>query len=171
MIRLDEKTVHSRDVVDHGMVYVAKVGKDRERGFGCPDGESDRIGRVVRDGERGHLQTPHVECAARGKNAPFGTFVARVLRADLFGSEARGIDGTLQLAEQGRESTGVVTMLVGQQDGLDIGYGHARGLQAGKRFARTQSGVDHDCGPRGAENGSVAAAAAAKDEEFHGGGW
>jgi hypothetical protein len=65
----------------------------------------------------------------------------------------------------------MITVLVGQEDGVDFAVGDPGGVEAGEGFARAQPGVDHHRGPRRAQNGRVPAAAAAQDEEFHGCGW
>jgi hypothetical protein len=58
-------------------------------------------------------------------------------------------------------------MLVGQQDGGDLRGVDSGGREALLRFAGTEASIDEDGCVTRAEHGGVAAAAAAKDDEFH----
>ena len=167
VIGFDEKTIDAGDVVDNGVVDVSEIGEDADGDGVAADGEANRIGSVVLDGKGGDFEGLQTEGAAGGEEAPFGGGIAFVLPADFVRGEASGVNRTTERAEQDGQAAGVVAVLVGQQDGTDLGRVEARRVETLEGFFRAEPGIDQDGGVIRPEDGCVAIAAAAKDDEFH----
>ena len=167
VIGFDEKTIDAGDVVDNGVVDVSEIGEDADGDGVAADGEADRIGGVVRDGKSGDFEGVQAEGAARGEEAPFGGGIAFILPADFVRGKARGVNRTTESAKQDGQTADVVAMFVGQQDGADGGRVEARGVEALKGFFRAETGIDQDGGVIRKDDGRIAIAAAAQDDEFH----
>ena len=150
------------------MVHVSEIGEDRHGDAGRPDGESNRVRGIVRHGKCSDLQGADGERRARLENPPLCCFVARVLSADFIRGQACGVDRTTETLEQRREPAGMVPVFVGEKDRVDIIGPESGDIEPREGFARSQPGINHDCGVTAAQDCRVAAAAAAEDDEFHG---
>lgn len=167
VVGLDEEAVDAGDVVNDGVVDVAQVGQHADGDGLAADGESDGIRGVVGDGKSGDFKRFEAERAAGAEEAPLGGGIALVLRADFVGGEACSVDRAAQSAKQDRKAGGMVAVFVGEQDGADLGRIETRGIEALEGLAGAETGVDEDGTVVRAEDGGVAATAAAEHDEFH----
>jgi len=168
VVGLDEEAVDAGDVMDDGMVDVTEIGEDADREGTAADGEADGVGGVMGHGESGDFEGLELKGAAGAEEAPLGGGVARVLGADFVGGQARGVDRAAQGAQKDGEAAGVIAVFVGEQDGGNLRGVEAGGGETGEGFFGAQSGINEDGGVAGAQDGCVAAAAAAEDDQFHG---
>ena len=118
-------------------------------------------------GEGRDLESTEGKQAPGRKKAPVGSGIAAVLPQNFLGGQSRGIDRALQRPQQDRQTSGVVAVLVGQEDGgnfprIDPGQGETL-----DGFARAQSRVEEDGASVSPQNRRVAAAPAAKNNKFH----
>ena len=167
VVSLDEEAIHFGHMMEKRSCDVSEIGENTDGNRFAPDSETHWIGRIVRDGEGGDFERFQRESAAGGKESPIGGRIALVVSAHFFRSQTCGVDRTTQRLEQNRQPAGVVAMLVGQQDGGDLRGVDSGGREALLRFAGTEARIDQDGCVTRAEHGGVAAAAAAKDDEFH----
>jgi hypothetical protein len=104
---------------------------------------------------------------SRRKKAPVGGGIAAILPANLLGGQPRGVNRTLQRPQQDGQTSGVVSVFVGEEDGgnfprIDAGQGEAL-----EGLSRAQSHVEQDRASVRPQDRRVAAAPAAKDDKFH----
>ena len=119
------------------------------------------------DGEGRDLEGPEGKKAPSRKKAPVGRSIAAVLPSNLLGGQSRGIDRALQRPQQDGQTSGVIAVFVSQEDGGNrprVDSGQGKTLEG---FARAQSRVEKDGASVRPQDCRVAAAPAAKDDEFH----
>src|SRR5208337_2725368 len=113
--------------------------------------EADRVGGVVRDGKWRHLDVTHTKAAASRKmlgpwqfrDLPFlvaHSAVPSVMRA--FSYEY----WHFQFGCQTVESSNVIGMLVGNEDGRDSVGAFVQGVKALEGFAAGETGIDQNAG-------------------------
>ena len=167
VVGLDEEAIHFGHMMEKRSCDVSEIGENTDGNRFAPDSETHRVGRIVRDGEGGDFERFQCESAAGGKEPPIGGRIALVVSAHFFRSQTCGVDRTTQRLEQNRQPAGVVAVFVGQQDGGDLRGVDSGAREALLRFAGTEARIDQDGCVTRAKHGGVAAAAAAKDDEFH----
>jgi len=126
------------------------------------EGESQRVGRVVRDGEGVHIDVTDGEALA----SMYGFDAAQPLAKSFREATAEGFHG--RLGDKKRsfpepqhlwKPVAVIGMLVSDQDAVERFHGDIEGGEAGKRFAFTEAGIHEESGARGLEEGDVPRAA------------
>jgi len=168
VVGFDEETIDFGHMMEEGSRDMTEIGENADGTRFASDSETHRVDGIVRDGESGHLEGLQRKGAAGGKEPPIRGRIALVMAAHLICGQTRGVDRTTQGLEQDRQSAGVVTVFVGQQDGRDLLRIQTRGGQSFQCFSGAEPRIDKNRRVTRTEHGGVAAAAAAKDDEFHG---
>ncbi len=168
VVGFDEETIHFGHMMEKGSRDMTEIGENADGKGLASDSETHRVDGIVRDGKSGHLEGLQRKRAAGGEEPPIRGRIALVMTAHLIRGQTRGVDWTTQGLEQNRQSARVVAMFVGQQDGGDLLRIETRGAQSFQCFSGAESCINQDGRVTRAEHAGVAAAATAKDDEFHG---
>ena len=129
--------------------------------------EAHGFDRVVRHGEGLHGHVLDLEVPARAEEPPVAVLAqALALAPQDFRRQRVAVDGQRRvLAAEHLQATGVVAVLVGEQDAVEF-LGFDPGLfQAHDDLARAQARVDQQSALVGGDERTVARAAAAQDGE------
>ena len=168
VVGLDEETIHFGHMMEKGSRDMTEIGENADGKGLASNGETHRVDGIVRDGKSGHLEGLQRKRAAGGKQSPIRGRIALVMAAHLIRGQTRSVDWTTQGLEQNRQSARVVAMFVGQQDSGDLLRIQTCGGQSFHCFSGAKTRINQDGRVTRAEHGGVAAAATAKDDEFHG---
>jgi hypothetical protein len=135
---------------------VAEIGADGDFGAVGAEGESDRVGGVVRDGERVDVDIADRETLAGLDGLDAAETFAEGVGKDALQGVQRGlgdVERRFPEAEDLREAVAMVRVLVGDKyrvEAIDVAID---GSEAGESFALPEAGVNEDAGGFGFEQG------------------
>ena len=169
MIRFEHENVRAAYAFDHQIGHVSKVSDKSDLARRRVNQKSDRVLRIMRNGECVHLQIGDFEARSRFKQVAvelvFQLKFKRLLR------RAIAVNRDIQLLRDAGEPVNMVTVFMGDQNRGEILRGTSN---AGKTLAdltRTEPRINKDACFIGLNIGAVAGRTAAEDGEFDGHVW
>ena len=163
VVGLEDEGARGADALDDKLGGVAEVGEEADIAEGVVEHEADGVVGVMRNGEAVDLKVAEGDGGARFEELPLGE--AGHLGVEELGGEAVAIDGNGVAFGEDGEAADVVAVLVGEEDGLDVGDGATDGGEAEFDLFSAEAGIDEDARVLGLEVGAVAAAATSEDGE------
>jgi hypothetical protein len=133
---------------------VAKIGADGDFGAVGAEGESDRIGGVVRDGERVYINVANGEALASLDGFDTAEAFAEGVGQDAQKGVHGGlgdVEGRFPEAEDLRKAVAVIGVFVSDEDGVEAIDVALDSGEAGESFAFPEAGVNEDAGGFGFE--------------------
>ena len=138
VVRLDQEGVDPPDRFHDLAGGVAEVGEHGEAGPVGPQNKSDRVGRIVRDRKRQHLDAPqHKPRAARKQIPPRPD----PLPLEMVGGERVGEHRNAVFPHKNFQPLRVVAVLVGEKDAGERSRSDPASLQPGTQPARAQARI------------------------------
>ena len=172
MVGLDHQHVGLADALPDVLRGMAEIGEPGEAVAGRKEvlpalGEEKRDGivGVVRHGEALDLEVAETEAGSGFKVLPVGAVVQPALHCAGGGVVGKNLD--LRMARKAADPDGMVTVLVGEKDGIDAVERFTDGGEQPAQAAGRKPGVNQHAGVSGLEQGAIAFAAAAEDAEPH----
>ena len=164
VIRLEHEHIRRANAFEHQFRHVTEVGGKTDVADGRVQQITDRVLRVVRDGEGVHQQVADFKARA-GFEQPaiefcFELEFKRLLRG------AVAINRDVQFGGDADEALNVVAVFVRDEDGGEFFRHPADFLEAFADLARAEPGVHEHAGLAGFEVGAIAAGTAAENGEF-----
>ena len=145
VIGFEDETIGLAEMDPDVIRQVAEIGADGNLGAVGAEGESDRIGRVMRDGERVDVDIADGEALAGldGFDAA-ETFAEGVGQDALKGVHRRlgDVERRFPEAQDLREAIAVIGVLVGDEDAVEMVNRLFDGSEAGQSFAFAESRVN-----------------------------
>ena len=166
VVGLEHQQVGSPQVILDGLRDVAKIGGKAQPHALCLETKADRVNGVVGDAEALDRNIANRETGACLEGLQART---RFPPVDGRHGEARHVNGGAHVAipSQHRQTRHVVGVLVGDEEGVDLGKILADGRQAFPEFPHAEAGVHQNpCFPGGHQNG-VARTPAGQNAELY----
>jgi len=163
VVGLQEKRLAVPDALDDEFGRMAEVRQEPEAGGAVFDDEADRVTGVVWDGECLDHEVADGKAVARDKQSPLVEF--REGMAEAVGGGAIAVEGELVRAAQDAQSRGVVGVLVGQENAVEVLKTKPHGLQPPRDLAGAETGIDQESGLARFDEGAVSRTPAAQDSE------
>jgi len=163
VIRLDDDSVRGADSLVHELGGKPEIREKSKGGATMVENEADRLHRIVGDRERLDIDVADTEIAAGDEQPPILRHA--LIATQRLGREAVAIDGRLEVFAPDIETAAVVTVLVGEEDSVDLQWITAARAQALESLLRTQATIDQQPGLRRFHQRAVSGAATAEDGE------
>jgi len=156
VIGFEDEAIGLAEMDSHVVWQVAKIRADGNFCAVGAEGESDRVGRIVRNGERVHVDIADGESLA-GLNG----FNATEALAEGVGKDALerfhgglgDVERRFPEAEDLREAVAMIGVLVGDEDCVEAIDAALDSGETGESFALSKAGVNEDAGAFGFEQG------------------
>ena len=149
VIGFEDEAIGLAEMDSHVVWQVAKIRADGNFCAVGAEGESDRVGRIVRNGERVHVDIADGEALAglNGLNATEA--LAKGVGKDAlerFHGGLSDVERRFPEAEDLREAVAVIGVFVGDEDCVEAINVALDGGEAGEGFTLSEAGVDEDAG-------------------------
>ena len=156
VIGFEDEAIGLAEMDSHVVWQVAKIRADGNFCAVGAEGESDRVGRIVRNGERVHVDIADGEALAglNGLNATEA--LAEGVGKDALKGFHRGlgdVERWLPESEDLREAVAMIGVLVGDEDCVEAIDAALDSGEAGESFTFSEAGVNEDAGAFGFEQG------------------
>ena len=163
MVRFDQYRVRGPDPLVDQLRGKPEIGEESQRSAAVVQDETDRFHGIVRNGKALDIDIANPEIAASDEQSP-------ILRSSLFAAErlrgqAIAVDGRLEVFAPDIETAAVVTVLVGEEDPVDLQWITAARAQALESLLCTQATIDQQPGLRRFHQRAISGAATAEDGE------
>jgi len=147
VIGFEDEAIGLAEMDSHVVRQVAEIRADGDFCAVGAEGESDRVGRVVRNGERVHVDIADGEALA-GLNG-FDTSEALAesvgeYALERFHGGLGDVEGRFPEAEDLREAVAMIGVLVGDEDCVEAIDAALDSGEAGESFALSKTGVNED---------------------------
>jgi hypothetical protein len=156
VIGFEDEAIGLTEVDPDVIGQVAEIGADSDLGAVSTEGESDRVGGVVRDGEGVDVNIADRKALAGLNGLNAAETLAEGIGQDALESVHGGlcdIEGRLPEAEDLRKAVAVVGVLVGDEDGIESIDVALDSGESSEGFALAEAGVNEDAGAFGFEQG------------------
>jgi phosphoribosylformylglycinamidine synthase subunit PurS len=147
---------------------IAQISGDRNLDAFGAERESDRIGRVMRDGETGDVDIADREAGTRLEQFEAGRAVAPIVIPSDGGRRHSGnVNRNPQLAREDLQTTDVIGMLMGNQDRGQRFRIAAGRVEAFKSFFTGKPGIDQETGSLRSNQRTIAGARRRENRDFY----
>ena len=141
VICLDHERVDVAEPFDHHLGRVTQIGNEPERARAGVKRVSDRIDRIVRDGESLHGDIADRKIRAGLKQPPVPVPGQRAA-ANRFRGERVAINGDMKFPAKHFEAANVIAMFVGEENAIELVGSDAALGQAQDKLARAQAAIN-----------------------------
>ena len=165
VIGFDKKGVRSLEAILDESRDEADVAENAQLGFDVLNDKSNGIHGIVRDWKTLDAKILEIEGAAGLHQLPPRFAFGIQALHDRFLSEGGAEQGNGVFSANDIDPTGVIAVLVAQENAMNRVNAHARGFQARNDLLGAKACIDQDRGVLGGNDGTIAGAAAAEDGE------
>ena len=150
VIGFQDQEISFAQVMLHQLRHVTKIGDDGHFLAIRAEGVTDRVGRIMRNGERSDFNIADDELDSRADvdhalDFCLGTVLVHL--ADFAVGGLGKVGRTFPIARELGESVGVIAVLVGDQDGVNIfGPPAAESFEAPQHFLAADAGINQESG-------------------------
>ena len=164
IVRLGEKGVDTSEPIDDHSRDMADIAENSQTAVAALEAKSDRVDGIVGHGKGLDFDSVDLEGVAGFELLP-GHARLHAFAHDRAGV-GRGVDGETTLAAKDVDPAGVITVLVGEDDGSEAVGINPDLSKTGAELACREARIDKDASLFVADEGTVALTAAAEDCQF-----
>ena len=162
VIGLDYERLHLTQSFNDHFRHVTQVGDESEVSRAGVKREPQRIDRVVRYGKRLDGDVANRKLGPGRKDSPVTMPLERGVASNSFCRQCVAINRYIKFAAENFKSTDVVSVLVGEQDTIELLRQDAALLQAQHQLPRAQPAIDKNLAVISCYQGAVSRAPAAE---------
>lgn len=160
MIGLDHKGVDLPQPFHDHFGRVAEIGDKTESARSRVERETRRIDSVMRDGKRLDGNVANLEFRSGAKDSPVRVLIQRTTVANSLRGLRVRVNRNVEFATEDFETANMVSVLVSQQDAIELLRKHAALLEPQSDLTRAKSAIDQNFAMVGPDQSAVSATAA-----------
>lgn len=163
VVRLNDHSVRGAHSLVHELGGKPQIREKSKGGPAVVENEADRLHRIMGDRECLDTDVTDTEIAAGDEQPPI--LGHALIATQRLGSETIAVNGCLEVFAPDIETAAVVTVLVGEENAIDLQWITATGAEPLESLLRTQAPVDQQPGLRRFHQRAISGAATAEDGE------
>jgi len=159
VVGLDHKRMDFAQTLDHQLCRIPEVGDESQTARAGVESKANRIDCIMRHGKSLDANVADRKLRAGTKNPPVTMSIQAAITPARFRGERIGINWQVIFAAKNFQPANMITMLVGEQNAIELIWGDAALLEAEDNLPRAQPTVDQQSTMIGGDQCAVPRAA------------